>query len=202
MEGRVRRPLMLTLFLTYIDDDDDKILFERIFNQNRKQMVTLANSILHNEQDAEDVVHDVFLRIAIKYMNVIRKINCEQDMRNYLLKATKHTSINLLRKRKSDNISLDEVVDFEATRLQKLSDTTFIDTICKHSEYEQVILGMKMLNEKYRDVLYYHFVLELSVNETASVLKQTVSATKKQLVRGKKMLIDSLNLEGIDSYGH
>lgn len=193
---------MLTLLLTYIDDEEDKKLFERIFNQNRKQMITLANSILHNKEDAEDVVHDVFLRIAIKYMNVIRKINCEQDMRNYLLKATKHTSINLLRKRKSDNVSLDEVVDFHATGLQNLSDITFIDTICNHSEYEQVILAMNMLNEKYRDVLYYHFVLELSVKETSLVLRQTLSATKKQLVRGKKMLIDSLNVEGVKRNGN
>ena len=62
---------MLALFLVYIDDEDDKKLFEKLFYNYRKQMTILANSIVHNEADAEDVVHDVFLRIAIRHMDII-----------------------------------------------------------------------------------------------------------------------------------
>ena len=58
---------MLALYLAYLDDDNDKKLFEDIFVSYRKQMVTFAISILGNENDAQDVVSDVFLKIAQKY---------------------------------------------------------------------------------------------------------------------------------------
>ena len=55
---------MLIIFLSYLDDDNDKKLFENIYLSFRKQMVFLAMSILHNESDAQDVVSEVFLNIA------------------------------------------------------------------------------------------------------------------------------------------
>ena len=55
---------MLALYLAYLDDDNDKRLFEKIYNSYKKQTVTLAVSILNNYDDAEDTIGDVFLRIA------------------------------------------------------------------------------------------------------------------------------------------
>lgn len=85
---------MLALYLAYLDDDNDKRLFEKIYNSYKKQMVTLVVSILNNNDDAEDTVGDVFLRIAQKNFDVVRGIKNDIDLRNYLLKATKNTSIN------------------------------------------------------------------------------------------------------------
>ena len=55
---------MLALYLAYLDDDNDKRLFEDMFISYRKQMVTLAVTIFGNTDDAQDAVSDVFLRIA------------------------------------------------------------------------------------------------------------------------------------------
>lgn len=189
---------MLALFLVYIDDEDDKKLFEKLFYNYRKQMTILANSIVHNEADAEDVVHDVFLRIAIRHMDIVRKIRCSKDIRNYLLKATKNTALNLILKKQQENISFDTVNEYAIDGITDYPDDTFLDIICTRNDYEQVIRAIHCLNTKYRDVLYYHYVLELTVGETAKTLCQTVSATKKQLVRGKKMLLKLLEEEGVE----
>ena len=68
--------------------------------------------------------------------------------------------------------------------------------ICDKIKYNEIIECMNKLGEKYKNTLYYHFVLELSINDTAKNLKQTVSATHQQLVRGKKMLLDLLGIQG------
>lgn len=184
---------MLTLFLVYIDDEKDKELFEKIYYAYRKQMMTLAVSILHNEIEAEDVVHDVFLRIAIRNMNVIKKIDHSKDMRNYLLKATKNTALNMMKKKKIETLSMDTINEYAMKHMDDYSDDAFLELICNRNDYEQVTAAIHMLNSTYRDVLYYHFVLELTVAETAKSLNQTVSTTKKQLVRGKKMLLKLLD---------
>ena len=70
---------MLALYLAYLDDDNDQKLFEDMFLSYRKQMVTFAVTILGNEDDAQDAVGDVFLRIAQKNWDVVRDIKNETD---------------------------------------------------------------------------------------------------------------------------
>ena len=55
---------MLTVYLSLIDDVQQRIEFEEIYTTYRMQMMHLAKSFFENEADAEDVVHDVFVRIA------------------------------------------------------------------------------------------------------------------------------------------
>ena len=77
-----------------------------------------------------------------------------------------------------------------------MTDSEFIDRICDESEYEQVISAIKSLDEIYRNSLYYHFVLEIPVQEVSKILNQSISTTKKQLVRGKKILLSLLETKG------
>ena len=127
------------LAYTYLDDDNDKRLFEKIYNSYKKQMVTLAVSILNNNDDAEDTVGDVFLRIAQKNFDVVRGIKNDIDLRNYLLKATKNTSINKINTKKKDNVSLDTVVEYNMDKIKELSDDTFIEFVCNRIDYDKII---------------------------------------------------------------
>ena len=184
---------MFFLFITYPTDDNDKSLLENVFYCYRKQMVSLAISILHNPEDAEDAVHDVFFRIAAKNMGALRRIKNDTDLRNYMLKATKNTSLNMLKKKK--HISLDTVQEFDVDGIKELSDDTFLEAICDRADYTRAICAIKKLGEKYRDVLYCHFVMEMTVTEIATLFNQKTATVKKQLVRGKKMLLGMLENE-------
>lgn len=149
---------MLALYLAYLDDESDKKLFEEIYLSHRKQMVILAITILGSEDDAQDAVGDVFLRIAQK--------------------------------------NWDTVIEFDISDIDNLTDNSFLDTVCTKFDYEKVLHAIGSLSEKYRDVLYCHFIMEITVHETAKALNQSVSATKQQLVRGKKMLLGLLDMTG------
>lgn len=69
---------MLALYLAYLDDENDKKLFEEIYLSHRKQMVILAITILGSEDDAQDAVGDVFLRIAQKNWVPLNKLKTIQ----------------------------------------------------------------------------------------------------------------------------
>lgn len=193
---------MLALYLAYLDDDNDKKLFEDMFLSYRKQMVVLAVTILGNEDDAQDAVGDVFLRIAQKNWDVVRDIKNETDLRNYLLKATKNTSINKIKTKKKENVSLDTIMEYDMDGIEDLSDDTFLEVICNKYEYDKVVQAIKLLNEKYRDAMYCHYVMEMTVPQTAKSLNQKLSATKQQLVRGKKMLLSLLCKKGDEKNGN
>lgn len=185
---------MLAVYLAYLDEDEDKELFERIYNSYKNQMITLALTMV-NKADAEDAVSDVFLKIAQKYFDIVREIKDKTDLRNYLLKATKNTVLNKIKQKKKDNVSLDTVVEYNMDNVEDLSDDTFVEFICNAIDYDQIVDAINKLDEKYRDVLYYHFVMELTVPQTTKLLNQPLTTTKKQLVRGKKMLLESLDIK-------
>lgn len=185
---------MLAVYLAYLDEEEDKELFERIYNSYKNQMITLALTMV-NKADAEDAVSDVFLKIAQKYFDIVREIKDKTDLRNYLLKATKNTVLNKIKQKKKDNVSLDTVVEYNMDNVEDLSDDTFVEFICNKIDYDQIVDAINKLDEKYRDVLYYHFVMELTVPQTTKLLNQPLATTKKQLVRGKKMLLESLDIK-------
>lgn len=193
---------MLGLYMTYLDEPNDRRLFEDIYYAYRKQMVLLALSILGHKEDAEDAVSKVFLRIAEKNWNTVQNIRSDQDLRNYLLKATKNTALTMLQARKQTVADTDSLMEFGLDDSAGLSDEAFLEMICSRMEARRVVEAMKQLDEKYRNALYYHFVLELSVPETAKALGQTREATKKQLVRGKKLLLKLLGSEEDQKHGN
>lgn len=186
---------MLTLYLSLIDEADSKSKFEEIYLSYRKQMLALALSILHNEEDAEDVVHNVFLCIATKHMTFVSSIENSTDLRNYLLKATKNTALNEIKKKSRTDIPLDAVIDYDNEKPLVLSDDEFVNLLCEKMEYENVVKAIQSISEPYKDALYYHFVLELSVPDTAKHLDRKTETVKKQLQRGKKLLLELLARE-------
>lgn len=184
---------MLVLYLSMIDNDDDRNLFEKIYYSYRKQMFSVALSVIGNEDDAEDLVHDVFCNIAEKYISTLQKIKNEQDMKNYLLKATKNSALNKKRDTKK-SISLHESETVLNT--EDLNDNKFLDMVCNSLSYQEIISTIRSLDKKYEEVLYLHFVLEMSVPEVADYLKRNKNTVKIQLARGKIILIEKLSLNG------
>lgn len=185
---------MLVLYLSLIDEENKKNRFKEIYISYRKQMLIVAMSVVHSEADAEDVVHEVFLNIAMRHMDTVSAITEEKVLRNYLLTATKRTALNWLRKYKhivyvEPEMELDYI-------LPEIPDDKFVDYICNRVEYEKVLRAIASLEEKYKIVIYYHFVLEMPIPKVAEMLQQSVATTKKQLVRGKKKLLTLLEIKG------
>lgn len=183
---------MLALYMSLIDDEKHRRLFEEIYINYRKQMFLVARSVLRSDSDAEDIVHDVFLKIAKKHMARISKIEKDTDLRNYLLKATKHAALDHWRKHRRERMAAG--AEFEAVVLDvvDLTDDAFIEKICNSIEYERIVSAIASLKDIYREVMYYHFVMDLSVPEVAKLLDCKVSTVKQRLVRGKKILYTQL----------
>lgn len=183
---------MLAFYLSLIENETGKSKFEEIYYTYRKQMFLLADSILNNKQDAEDAVHDVFCSIASTHMDFIMNTENETDIRNYLLKSVKNTSISMMRKRKVRADYQEEII----ANISVPDDEQFIDEICTKLDCADVTEAMDSLDNKYRDVLYYHFVLGLTIPETAKILDRKANTVQKQLVRGKSILLNKIANKG------
>ena len=177
---------MLILYMSFIDDEIHRRLFEEIYMTYRKQMFLVARAVLSNDSDAEDAVHDVFLKIAKSQMQKIGSIQEAADVRSYLLKAAKHQAIDHLRKQQRPLTVMN--AEDALKSIVELPDNQLVDMISNGMAYDRILQVIASLDDIYRDTLYAHFVLELSIPETASLLNCKTATAKQRLVRGKKLL--------------
>ena len=54
----------MLIYLQMLETPEEKSLFEQIYLEYCGLMFHVAYEILHNEQDAEDAVHQAFVKIA------------------------------------------------------------------------------------------------------------------------------------------
>ena len=184
---------MLLLYLNVISNDDGKRTFEYYYKTYRNQMFYVANSVLHNQSDSEDAVHNAFLGIA-KHVDILLSAD-EEKGKYYCLKAAKNSALNILRKNKNT----DNVISFD--ELYNVPDEKSFEQILENSQYEEILFVIRNMDSVYRDVLYYRYVSDMPVKKIADVLGRKESTVKQQLVRGKKILIESLSREGMTENG-
>ena len=182
---------MLSFYLGVISDEAQRRKFEEVYRAHRQAMFCQAQAILHNEADAEDAVHAVFLRTASRHMDRLSAMEDPEDIRNYLLKAVKNTALNEQKRMGRRELSLEDAPELKA--IADLKDGDFLGRVTRRAQYVQVLAAIQALAPIYRDVLYDRFVLDMKAPEIAELLDLTVSAVKKRLIRGKKLLLANLN---------
>ena len=177
---------MIGLYLTLLDSETEKNDFEKLYNRYRLQMYAVAHQILNSPEDAEDIVHDVFLEIAKKHLPTLQQMNNEQDVRNYLLAAAKYRAINLIkiRNRYQDDIDPSE----DRVHISKSYKEDILEQLIKKQEISTLYKAMEQLTEKDRMILYCYYVLELPPHEIGFILNQKTVTTRKQITRARHKL--------------
>ena len=87
----------MLLYLQMLETPEEKSLFEQIYLEYRGLMYHVAYEILHNDQDAEDAVHQAFVKIVEN----IKKIDdpvCPKT-HGYVVTIVEHQAIDQYRKR-------------------------------------------------------------------------------------------------------
>jgi RNA polymerase sigma-70 factor, ECF subfamily len=170
----------------------DLAAFEELVSRYERRIYRLALHITQNREDAEDATQDAFLK-AFQHLD-----NFQGDSRFYtwLVRIAVNQALMKLRKRRPNQISLDEDVD------------TGEDTIPREVEdwgpspedrYEQSELGdilnttIAELEPPFRIVFQLRDIEELSTEETAEALGLSIPAVKSRLLRARLKLRQKLN---------
>ncbi len=163
---------MLTFYLQMLDTPEEKTRFEQIYQQYRSLMYHVANNILHDSQDAEDTVHNAFLRI-IKHFS---KLQCAsaQDLAPRLVVITKNEAISVLRKRK-DVVPLEDWDSFDETSENIAS-------------YHALVESFTCLPETYRAIMEMKLLSGYSDGEIAAKLGLSKTAVSTRISRGRQLL--------------
>ena len=168
---------MINLYLSVLETDEDRCQFEDIYRQYKNRMYKFAISILHNNEDAEDVVQQSFLTIANNF-DKIKSFSCH-EMNSYIVIIIRNTSINLYNKNKRNSE--------RSTELDEQQTTVEVDFF-NNIDYEhlvQIISGLPLI---YKEILLLHYVEEFTVKQISAMLGISIDNVRKRTERAKKLL--------------
>lgn len=176
----------MIIYLQMLESDEDKSKFEIMYTEYKNLMLYVANQILHDIQDSEDVVHQTFLKV-IGILGKIEEPKCHKT-RALLVTIVERTAIDLYRKRQN-----------HAT--VELRDEYICDHFLQAETQIDLAAAIVSLPAKYREVLLLEYDSGLSASEIGQLLSMTEASVRKTIQRAKERLSNILEKGGI-AYGH
>lgn len=155
------------------------ISFEEVYDSYAPIIYRLALSHTCNKEDAEDVVHEVFL----KYMKHEKTLKDEDHRRAWLIRVTINQSLDLGRRKQIRSYLPLEDIEEQASIEPELP------------EIYELLQGIP---SKYRSIMVLHYLEGYSVGEIATMLKLSQSAVKMRLSRGRDNLKILMEKEGLN----
>lgn len=171
--------LVYKRYLKEHNEADLLILLER----HKESLVLFLYSIVHNMDDAEELMLDSYAEIAAG-----GSFSGRSSFKTWLFSIGKHKALMLLRKRVSW-FSVEEDTEDELTAAPEME-------ILNKERNQQLFQAMRGLNEEYRQVLTLLYFEEMSMEETARVMGKSRKQIYNLSDRGKKALRGELERMG------
>lgn len=167
---------ILQTCLAMIETDDLQRMFETIYYQYKNLMYQRAYEILKNSENAEDTVHEAFIKIA-KNMHMVSQVLPERR-KALIMRILENTAIDFYRKNQKEeeyliSLELDEFLELNAEAKED-------ETVLAYA-----ILKMPL---QYQQIFFLKYAHGYDNREIAQLLGITVSAIEKTLSRGKRKL--------------
>lgn len=168
----------------------EKSAFSQLIEQYGDRVYNLALKILHNSQDAEDVVQETFATVFQK----ISSFQAQSGLFTWIYRIATNYSLLKIRKNKTEKLVSDELEKFDKPITSQAGGNTDItDKKLLDAELvSELNQALDNIPEKYRVVFVLRDLENLSTAETASVLEITEANVKIRLRRARLFLREEL----------
>src|SRR5947209_14794328 len=167
--------------------------FSELVRRYDRNIFRIAQHITHNEEDAQDVVQDAFLKA---YQN-LEQFQGNSKFYTWLVRiAVNEALMKLRRRRTGKTVSLDEDVETEEGSMpREVADWgPNPEQLYGQSELGDILQKtIQGLPQSFRTVFVLRDIEGLSTEETAEMLSLSVPAVKSRLLRARLQLRERLN---------
>lgn len=189
-KGRV-----MIIYLSMLQTASDRDVFQKLYEENRQLLYNIANSIVHNEADAEDALHNCFLRLVEKfadyrnqpYENLV-KLSCT---------IVRHSAIDIVRKYEKRGCFSDDANEGEDAIEDIAPD--ILEQLIQQEKKNLVMKALSELAEEERYFMNLQYIHGLKPKEIGALLGMTSAAVRKKTLRCRKKLAQILEREEYES---
>lgn len=166
--------------------------FDTLVNRYERKIFRLAQNITQNKEDAEDSMQEAFLK-AFEHLG---EFEGNSRFYTWLVRIAVNQALMKLRKRRPNQVSLDEEIDTgEEMLTREIEDWgPSPEEKFKQSELGDILNeAIQELDPSFRIVFQLRDIEELSTEETAELLGLSIPAVKSRLLRARLKLRQRLN---------
>lgn len=190
---------MLQFYLSVLQTEEERSEFERLYLEYKNQMYNVAVSYLHDPVDAEDAVHEAFLRIAHKKARVF---DVSSEKRGAFLYA-------LVR-----NISMDMFTKKISHREQEYSDAlcsvpddaaTLEDMVLGRIDFKSLVEFIRTMPTATKDTMYMKYICRMENSDISHALEISENAVRQRLYAGRQMIknyVECIEAKAVSARSH
>lgn len=162
----------MIIYMQMLETPEEKSKFEQLYLEYKGLMFHVAYEILHNEQDAEDAVHQAFVKIAENIKKIDDPI-CPKT-HSYVVTIVENKAIDQYRKQQKHQ-TVELIDDIQGTNVHYDGDNDLAKCILK-------------LPARYREMILLRYHHGYSVREIAGMMGISLPAAIKLDQRAKNKL--------------
>jgi len=160
--------------------ENDAVAQRQLYNRYSPKMLSVCYRFAHNREDAEDMLQEGFIKIFSQMHTFGNRGAFEGWIRRIIV----HTCINILKKNKKFNESVD-IIHATGAQIRE-------ETVPSIIQAKQIVECIRMLPIGYRTVLNLYAIEGYSHREIGMMLEIEESTSRSQYTRAKAMLEDIL----------
>lgn len=158
--------------------------FERLVEKYQSAVFRMAIGLLHNKEDAEEIVQDVF----IKVYKSLSSFDAKAAFSTWLYRVTVNASLNVLRKKKRQKLWVELSDILQLRSKEKQADAL----LTEQSDNTLIYQAMKDLPAMQRVAFVLSKYEELPQARVAEILHLSTGAVEQLIYRAKRNLKQKL----------
>ena len=157
----------------------DQIAFAELYNHYKTPAIKFCVSLVKDEEEAENMIHDVFIKIWEKR----NQINPDLNFNSYLFTCLRNLAFDHFKK-------MEQYMD----RMEEMH-----DGVTETEEAKIILLraGIDALSEKRKQILKLNVEEGKSYQEIAELMRISKNTVKNQLVKAKQFLRERVDLAAV-----
>ena len=182
----MEKDLDIKLYNEYLDGE--KGAFELLYNKYKDKIQYFVYNIVKDYQKAEDITQDVFIYVM---QNKMKEGYTFKYYIYLVAKSRAYNQINMEKRRTEIN------EEYILNGVEQVGQDV-ADIITKNEKRQAIISSIDMLDDRYKNAIYLVKIEELTYQETAQILGESIQNVKNLIHRGKKELRKILIRKGFD----
>jgi RNA polymerase sigma factor (sigma-70 family) len=171
--------------------EGDESAYAQLVDKYQRALFYHIAKLVKDREQIEDLVQEAFM----KAFGNLKSYNTDYAFSTWLYRIATNHSIDYLRKRKLQTLSIDEPQKTKDGELEvQLPDDSYVtDRDIIRKQRKQIIhKSIENLPEKYREVIRMRHMEEKSYQEIAEILDLPLGTVKAHIFRAREMLYKSL----------
>lgn len=161
--------------------------FKLLLNKHREAIYHVILKIVHNQEEARDLVQETFM----KAFGSLTTYKSEYRFTTWLYRIAANSSIDYLRRKKIDSLSLDRPLETKDGNVGiEVADWTYNPEVDLDSKQKVFSINQAIdsLPKKYREVILYRHKQDKSYEQIAEILGIPVGTVKARIFRARELL--------------